>query len=237
MGREVEAALKLKGHSVAAIVDPFAGQESELTAEMAEKADGVIEFSLPDTAIANAEKYAELKLKAVVGTTGWYDELPKVREMIEKAGAAYLYGSNFSIGAHLFFHLVGKAAKLINPFPEYDIMGYEIHHKMKKDSPSGTALTTANRILENNQRKNTLLFDRCDREIQPDELHFASIRGGAVPGVHKVLIDSVADTIEISHTARGRMGFAMGSVLALEWLLNKKTGFYNVDDFINESLA
>ena len=114
-------------------------------------------------------------------------------------------------------------------------MGFETHHKHKKDSPSGTALSIAKVIINNSDRKDTILTDKCDRTIKENELHFASLRGGNIPGIHKVIIDSEADTIEVSHSARNRSGLALGAVLASEWIKDKK-GFFSIDDFISERL-
>jgi 4-hydroxy-tetrahydrodipicolinate reductase len=236
MGRQVEEICKLRSHTVVARVDPFTGDCKELKAEVAARGDVAIEFSVPQTAVQYAELYGRLKVNAVVGTTGWYDKVEEVRKKILAAGSAYLYGSNFAIGAHIFFRLVAEATRLVNPVPDYDIMGYELHHKRKKDSPSGTALTTAKTILENSKTKKTILTEKIDRAIRPEELHFASVRGGEIPGTHSVLFDSAADTIEITHRARNRGGLALGAVMAAEWLSGKK-GFFTIDDFIREIMG
>jgi len=235
MGRHVETVLTQRKHKIVGKVDPVCGDYPEITKELAAKADVAIEFSIPKSALANIELYTRFGLNAVMATTGWFEHLDKAKNLVNQSGIGFIYGSNYSIGAHLFFRLVAKAAQIVNPFPQYDIMGYEIHHNRKKDSPSGTALSTAQVILDNCERKTKLVVDKLDRAIEKDELHFASIRGGDVPGVHKVLLDSNADTIEISHTARNRVGFAQGSVVAAEWLHGKK-GFFTVDDFFKELL-
>ena len=235
MGKQVEAAALERGHTVVAKVDPASGEARGITAKMAQDSDCAIEFSVPKVVIENAAKYCELGLSAVVGTTGWYDQLEAVRSVVLEAGTAYLYGPNFSIGAHLFFRLVSHAAQSINPLPDYDIFGYELHHRYKKDSPSGTALRIANVILEKNKTKTTLATEKLNRQIEGHELHFASVRGGEIPGIHKVILDSQADTIELTHTVRNRKGFALGAVLAAEWL-QTRSGFYTVDDFIDKLL-
>jgi 4-hydroxy-tetrahydrodipicolinate reductase len=138
----------------------------------------------------------------------------------------------------LFFRLVEQAAASIRDLPEFDVLLTEWHHKLKKDSPSGTALTTAGRILGALPRKTALVTDRLDRAIEPHELHVASVRGGSIPGIHQVLLDSAADTVEITHTARSRAGFALGSVLAAEWLVGTgRKGFLSVDEFAREFFA
>ncbi len=235
MGKEVEKVCIARNHTVTARIDPFGGDFEELSIETAKQADMAIEFSLPDAVPANAKLYAAAGINAVVGTTGWLERLDAVKETIAKGKTGYLYGSNFAIGAHLFFKLVALASRLTNKLPEYDILGYEIHHKKKKDSPSGTAKSTAEVILANSDKKDTLVTDKLDRAIAENELHFASLRGGSIPGIHTVLLDSDADTIEITHSARSRVGLALGAVMAAEWLHGKK-GLYTVDDFINETL-
>ena len=232
MGKQVEEIASGRNHTIIARVDPLVGDTGTLDRRLAEKSDGIIEFSLPDAVLSNVKLYGELGINAVVGTTGWYDRIDEVKDIVRKSGIGFLYGSNFSIGAHLFFRLTAKAAQLINPVPEYDILGFELHHKMKKDSPSGTAHTLAKIIMENCKRKSSLVTEKLDRPIRENELHFASVRGGAIPGIHKVILDSDADTIELTHTARNRKGFALGAVLAMEWLKGKK-GFYGVEEFID----
>jgi 4-hydroxy-tetrahydrodipicolinate reductase len=237
MGREVEKVLRERGHAVSARVDPSNADADakSLTEEIAQKSDMAIEFSQPDAVLDNARAYARLGLSVVSGTTGWYGRLDELTRVILSSKIGYLYGSNFSIGAHLFFALVAAAADLANPCPEYDILGWEIHHKRKKDSPSGTALTLAKIITGRNERKKKVVTERLDRAPAADELHFASVRGGEFPGTHTVLLDSAFDTIELTHRARSRGGFALGAVRAAEWLAGKK-GVFEVNDFIQELL-
>jgi 4-hydroxy-tetrahydrodipicolinate reductase len=209
-------------------------------------ADVAIEFSLASAVKANAALYAGAGLSAVVGTTGWKDDEAAVRAVVEASGIGFLRTSNFSIGAHIFLALVEEAARLVSTIDDYDVLLHEIHHNRKKDSPSGTALTAASRVLKNLPRKKRIVSERLDRQIEADELHVSSSRVGAVPGVHTLLLDSVFDSIEIVHTARSRGGFALGAVLAAEWISargpgeaggqgagEKKKGFFEVEDFIN----
>jgi 4-hydroxy-tetrahydrodipicolinate reductase len=236
MGKEVETVCAARGHRIVARVDPVAGDHQEVTADLADRADCAVEFSVADAVVANARRYGEFSLNAVVGTTGWYDDLETVEKIVRKRKTGYLYGSNFSIGARLFFRLVAEAVRMMNPFPEYDVAGLEVHHRRKKDSPSGTAREIARIILENSVRKTSVATDRLDRTIRENELHFASVRGGEFPGIHRVFFDSAADTVELSHTARNRSGFALGAVLAAEWLAAKR-GLFTVDEFIGDLLA
>ena len=233
MGREIEKVLVSRGHTVSAIVDPVNSDIKELSAALLEQADAVIDFSVPSSVEKNCSIYTKGKTPVVMGTTGWEAVREKIKQDVEKSEMGFMWGSNFSIGAHMFFSLVEKAAEMINPLPEYDIMLHEFHHKRKKDSPSGTALTTAERILKNNDRKTEIVTQCLDRQIKENELHVSSTRGGEIPGIHKVLLDSAFDTVEISHNARSRCGFALGAVMAAEWMENKK-GFRAVEEFIKE---
>jgi len=237
MGHEVEKALKERNHSVSGIVDPFVPEaDKKLSLPLLEKADAVIEFSLPEGVIENTSLYALSGVPAVLGTTGWDTERAKVKKIIEEKSGSLIWGYNFSIGAHMFFHLGGMAAEMLNRIPGYDIWLHEIHHNKKKDSPSGTALTAARRIMENYPVKNLINTEKLDRQIEGNELHVSSSRGGHIHGTHTVFLDSANDTIEITHRARNRSGFAAGSVLAAEWLSDKK-GFYQVEDFINDLIT
>ena len=238
MGREVERVLAERGHTVAARVDaaPGRGDAPVLTSEVAAGADVAIEFSTADAVIGNARLYASFGLNAVVGTTGWQAKLDELKAIVAASSIGYLHGSNFSIGAHLFFSLVAHASRMLNPLPEYDILSWEVHHKRKKDSPSGTALSMAKVVTSNSTRKTKVVTGRLDRAIAPDELHVASVRGGEVPGIHTVLLDSLYDTVEITHSARSRGGFALGAVRAAEWLAGRK-GLFEVTDFIGDLLG
>ncbi len=237
MGREVERVLLSRGHQVAARIDPSdpGADAKTLSAETA-KADAAIEFSTPDVVLSNAEVYTRYGLSAVVGTTGWFAKLKELETVLKGSSIGYIYGSNFSIGAHIYFALVAAAAELSSPSPEYDIVGYEVHHKRKKDSPSGTALSIAKIIMAKHARKKELVTDKLDRAVKENELHFASVRGGEFAGTHTVLVDSAFDTIELTHRARSRGGFALGAVRAAEWLAGKK-GLFEVSDFISDMLG
>jgi 4-hydroxy-tetrahydrodipicolinate reductase len=236
MGREIEAVLLRRGHSVTARIDPARedADAPECTTAMAAEADTAIEFALSAGVPANARLYAEHGLSAVVGTTGWEDTRDEVKRLVEEKGTiGYIWGANFSIGAHILFALTEKAARMVDKLPDYDIMAYELHHRKKKDSPSGTALRIGEGILKNTDRKKRIVTEKLDRRIEADELHIASVRGGSIPGIHTVLLDSPADTIEVRHTARNRSGFALGAVLAAEWVADKQ-GFFQVEDFIQD---
>jgi 4-hydroxy-tetrahydrodipicolinate reductase len=237
MGREVEKVAIERGHSVSVRIDPVQKEAdaAAFTQEAARVTDMAIEFSHADAVIENIHACARLGASVVIGTTGWYGKLEEMRKIVEGSKIGLLYGSNFSVGAHLFFALVAAATELSNPCPEYDILGWEVHHKRKKDSPSGTALTLARIVTGKSARKKKIVTERLDRAPAADEMHFASVRGGEVPGTHTVLLDSAFDTIELTHRARSRGGFALGAVRAAEWLAGRK-GVFEVNDFIAELL-
>ncbi len=237
MGREVERILLQRGHNLIARVDSAGmGDMHEPDEKTLKEADGVIEFALPDGIEKRAELYSRYGLKAVIATTGWETKKKEVLTPFNGDSAAILYGSNFSVGAHLFFRLSSYAASLINKVEDYDVALIEYHHNKKIDAPSGTALTAAGKILENLDRKKEILPGNPPGAIKPEQLHVASVRAGNIPGIHTVTMDSQADTLEITHNARNRGGFALGSVLAVEWL-EQRSGIFSVDDFMQDFLG
>jgi len=237
MGREVEAVLSQKKHEVAARIDSIIGEADArtLTQDLAVKADVVIEFALAESIAERILLYTRYNIPAVIATTGWNNQLAQIKKIVQDSSIGVVYGSNFSVGMNIFFELIKEATKIVNRFPEYDMLAYEIHHKRKKDSPSGTAKSIASLILEEHIQKDTLVTDKLDRAIESNELHFASVRGGYVPGIHTVMFDSAADTIELTHNARNRSGLAAGAVLAAEWIIGKK-GFFEFKDIFHQML-
>lgn len=244
MGHMLAQAASKRGHEVVCTVDPFASDASCVTKDpsvMAEAvkasgAEGVIEFSHPSAVLANLAELIPAGIPLVVGTTGWLDKLDGIRAEVARRDSALLYSANFSVGVNLFFRMVAEAARVMADFEEYDAAIFESHHNQKADSPSGTGLELARRIMENLPRKTKLVTDAFSRKPEPEELHLASMRVGTVPGTHTVYFDSAADTIELTHTARSREGFALGAVRALEWLVEAgpdnepKKGVFTMDD-------
>lgn len=226
MGHMIARAAEARGHEVVCTVDLFAKDATCVTGESqamvkaikASGAQGVIEFSHPASVMGNIRSLVPTGLPLVVGTTGWLDNLAEVKHLVALNKTSFLYSSNFSVGVNLFYRIVADAAKLMADIEEYDVAVLESHHNQKADSPSGTALDIAKRILENIPRKSKLVTDAFGRKPESSELHVASVRVGSVPGTHTVVFDSPADTIELTHTARSREGFALGAVRALEWL-------------------
>ncbi len=228
MGQEIGNLIDESGtHQVVSV--SFKTPTEKLDKEGIKAADVAVDFSSPEIVLDTIREVLKLNTKMVVGTTGWYANLPKVKALVKKYNGGLIYGQNFSIGANIFFQIVGFAGSLFNRFGNYDVAGFEIHHTGKKDSPSGTAKKLAKVIMENFPKKKKLETGRLDRQIEKDELHFASIRAGRNPGYHEVIFDSAADEIKLSHSAHGRRGFAEGAMVAAEFIKNKK-GFYSFDE-------
>jgi len=252
MGKMVEQAAIAQGHTVTAIVDPLVketGLSAGGTALYREisaagdfnKAEAAIEFTQPSTALANIKALAQRKMPSVIGTTGWHDKLDEARQAVEAVGASLIWASNFSLGVNIFYRVAWYAAQLADSFPEYDVGGFESHHNKKLDSPSGTAKTLVEGVLARIKRKDKAVWEMLDRRPEPNELHFPSLRVGSVPGTHSLIFDSPADSIEITHTARSREGFASGAVRAASWLINGEAGirkgFFSIDDMLKDVLG
>ncbi len=231
MGREVEKAAAGK-FEITEIFD----LDRLLKPDGSYNFDVAIDFTLPDAVLENARVVSGLGKNLVIGTTGWYGKAGELRRIIEGSGTGCVWGSNFSIGMHMFLRIVRHAAALVDKTTDYDIFGHEIHHTRKKDSPSGTAHTLADIILSEVSAKTELLTDTSHERIKPEQLHFSSTRGGSIPGRHTIYLDSAADTIELSHSARNRSGFAAGALLAADWLADK-TGFHEFGDVMEKVLG
>jgi len=242
MGKMIEQIAQAQGHTISVIVDPFAADtqgETKISKTIAEadfgSADAAIEFTQPDTAVSNIIALAERKIPTVVGTTAWHSRMDDVISAVNSAGSSMIWASNFSIGVNMFYQIAWHAARLANNFSEYDVGGLETHHNKKMDSPSGTAKILAEGVLSIIDRKKKIVWETMDRKPEADELHFPSLRLGNVPGTHSLFFDSPADTIEITHTARSREGFASGAVQAAKWLTSqKRQGVFTIDDMMNE---
>ena len=254
MGKMVEQAAIAQGHTITAIVDPLvkeaglsaqsgaqgAAQYREITGDLG-GAEAAIEFTQPGTALANIKALAQRKIPSVIGTTGWHDKLGEARQAVESAGASLIWATNFSLGVNIFYRIAWYAARLADSFPEYDVGGFESHHNKKLDSPSGTAKTLVEGVLARIKRKDKAVWETLDRRPEPNELHFPSLRVGSVPGTHSLMFDSPADSIEITHTARSREGFASGAVRAASWLVKGEAGvrkgFFSIDDMLKDVLG
>jgi len=244
MGKMIEQAAYYEGHTIAAIVDPvqtgvsfFTGTRISGSVENLGSVDAAIEFTQPAAAVANIIALAERKIPTVSGTTGWYGQMDEVKRAVEAAGSSLLWSSNFSIGVNLFYRIAWYAAGLVNRFPEFDVGGFEAHHNKKLDSPSGTAKILAEGVLSRIERKKKIVWETLDRRPEPEEMHFPSLRVGSVPGQHSLFFDSPADTIEITHTARNREGFASGAVQAARWLISggtQRRGVFTIDEMLKD---
>ncbi|MDR2095010.1 MAG: 4-hydroxy-tetrahydrodipicolinate reductase [Treponema sp.] len=245
MGKIIEEKALCRGHQIVWVVDPLVKPgvsqggapilESIAQLPGPPSADIAIEFTRPDTAVANIKALTGRNIPLVVGTTGWYGALDEVRAAVQAAGSCLLYSPNFSLGVNLFYRIASCAAKIIDPYPEYDAAGFEAHHNKKADSPSGTAKTLVEKVLSEMTRKKTPVWETLNRPPEPEELHFPSLRIGAYPGVHSLIFDSAADTIEITHTTRNREGLASGAILAAEWLAGKgisRKGVFTFEDVL-----
>jgi 4-hydroxy-tetrahydrodipicolinate reductase len=233
MGKMIEEAALSKGIKVVSTIDPINKEAKfkELNFESVKDADVCIDFTHPSVIMGNIKKYCELKKNVVIGTTGWYDNMNEVKSMVKKAKIGFIWSGNFSIGVNMYFRIIEEAAKIVNRIDDYDIMGVEYHHNKKADSPSGTMKMVGDLLLKNIDRKKTAVYQMLDRQIKPDEIHLASVRGGAIPGIHEIAFDSNADTITITHSARTREGFAKGAIMAAIFV-NKKSGFFGINELM-----
>ncbi|MGD9899849.1 MAG: 4-hydroxy-tetrahydrodipicolinate reductase [Calditrichaceae bacterium] len=222
MGKMIEALAEEQHLVIDAVFDEYNPlKNDEKTRKMLKKTDVLIDFSVPSAVIENVKLAADMKKNLVIGTTGWYDQENVVRDMVISGGIGVIYGSNFSLGVNLFFRVSEYAARLFSAFQSYDPYIEEAHHKMKKDAPSGTALVIKKLISGNYPDK---------------EIPVSSVRSGYIPGTHSVSFDSAVDSVRLEHTARSRVGFAEGAILAAKWLKDK-TGFYEFPDVVDSILG
>lgn len=234
MGRIIEKFATERGHDIVLKVN--IDNMEDLNIDNLQKADVAIDFSTPNSALSNMELCFDAKLPIVVGTTGWYGHLQEVKNKCEDGNNTLLYASNFSVGVNVFFFVNKILAKIMNRYPQYEVQVEEIHHTEKLDAPSGTAMTIAEGILSELGHKkewvNELIGSGDELITKPDQLLIESHRIEEVPGTHTVIYSSEVDDIEFKHKAHNRAGFALGAVLAAEWLQDKK-GFYNITDMFD----
>lgn len=228
MGQEVARLAEQRGPEIAARFEIENPLKVNTNVDLI---DAFIEFTHPEAVVENVKTVARLQKPLVIGTTGWYEQLSEVEKIVKESQIGLIYASNFSIGMNLFFKIAENAAELFDKFEEYDPSIHEIHHKMKIDSPSGTALSLGKILLEKIKRKSDILSGTSEGQISPEQLHITSTRTGNVPGTHIVGFESEADSIGLKHTARNRSGFALGALYAAEWIIGK-TGLFTMDDFM-----
>ena len=226
MGHAIEAEAQNRGHLV--VYKSYRDHPLDLLNIDAQKIDVAIEFTSPQSALKNIAFCLENKIPVLSGTTGWAKELPIAIEKCDQLKGTFLYSSNFSIGVNIFFELNKKLAQLMRGHAEYDVTIKETHHIAKKDKPSGTAITLAEEIIKNNLQKKSWVNEPGKNQ---DELFIESERLNDVPGTHSIKYNSEIDQIELIHTAHNRRGFALGAVLAAEFIAGKN-GVYTMQDVL-----
>ncbi len=221
MGKLIKTLAENKNHEIAVVIDESdANLSAEELAGKLQGADAAIDFSVAEAVERNVRACLAANVPLVEGTTGWNAEKESIKNLVEEANGAFVFGANFSVGVNLFYRLTDYAAELFAKFDDYEAFIEERHHSRKKDAPSGTALK---------------LKDIVSQHITKD-FSVSATRAGNIPGTHTVGFDAAADTIELTHTARSREGFAAGAILAAEWISQGRTGFYEFTDVMDEIL-
>ncbi len=220
MGHAIEKIATERGHEIV-----LRKSEND-TFDGLEIADVAIDFSAPSSAFNHISEALNRNIPIISGTTGWLDKYDKITTLCQEKNGSFIYGSNFSLGVNLFFLLNEKLAKIMKNFPEYQVQMEEIHHTQKLDKPSGTAISLANQIIENSNYTSWQLG-----QTQNENIGIEAKRIENVPGTHSVFYKSSIDEIEIKHTAHSREGFALGAVMAAEWILGKK-GIFSMKDVL-----
>ena len=220
MGKVIERIALERGHEIVLKKDHDNTFEGLLNADVA------IDFSVPDSAVGNISECLNNGIPVISGTTGWLADYPKMVQLCEEKSGSFIYASNFSLGVNVFFELNEYLAKMMANLKQYNVSMEEIHHTQKLDAPSGTAITLAEGVIKHTDYANWTLETPISNEI-----HIEAKRIENVPGTHSIFYDSEVDQIEIKHTAHSRKGFALGAVVAAEWLVGKK-GVFNMKDVL-----
>lgn len=224
MGKEVEKTAIKRGHSIISMIDNE--EDWFLNAEILKTADVAIEFSTPSAVVGNIEKCFALNLPVVVGTTGWNQDKARILQMCREGNKSLFSASNFSIGVNLFFALNRTLAKMINTQEQYGVKMKEVHHTHKLDKPSGTAISLAEIVVEELSR-----ITSWSLEERAQALQIEAFREDGVVGVHELVYESDEDIIRVEHEAKSRSGFALGAVMAAEWL-GEKHGCFSMEDML-----
>ena len=221
MGKVIEKIALDRGHEI------VLKKSGNSTYDGLSNADVAIDFSVPESAVCNISECFDTNVPVVCGTTGWLDQYDKMVSLCKEKNGSFIYASNFSLGVNIFFELNEYLAKIMSKIDQYRVSIEEIHHTQKLDAPSGTAISLAKGIIENSKYKNWTL-----NNPEVDEIKIDAKRIENVPGTHSIFYDSNVDQIEIKHTAHNREGFALGAVIAAEWIKNKK-GVFTMKDVLN----
>ncbi len=225
MGKEIEAIALQRHHSIVLKVDDT--NSASITKTDLQQADVAIEFSTPHTVISNIKKCLDAQLPIVVGTTGWYDSFNNIETECQQKNGTLFHSTNFSLGVNIFMKVNSYLAELMNKYTSYDVSMEEIHHIHKLDKPSGTAITLANQVINKIERKNNWSIT----DTNPETLFIKDVREGEVPGTHIIKYSSAVDDIEIMHKAHNRQGFALGAVIAAEYIYGKK-GIFTMENLM-----
>ena len=227
MGKAIEEIAIKNGHEI--VLKITSQNIADFNVENLQQADVAIEFTNPHSAVDNLKKCFDANIPVVCGSTGWLHQWQEIEKYCTEKNGTFLFASNFSVGVNIFFELNKKLAALMNNRPEYNISIEEIHHTQKKDAPSGTAITLAEGVLNNNHNKEKWVLGETENNT---ELSITSKRIDPAPGTHIINYNSSIDSIEIKHTAHNRIGFASGAVLAAKFLKGKK-GIYEMKDVLS----
>ncbi len=226
MGKEIEQIALQRNHTFPLIID--INNQDDLTIENLYGVDVAIEFTSPETAVGNIKKCFAAGVPVVCGSTGWHDQFEEVKAQCMRENKTLFYTSNYSLGVNIFFKMNEYLAKMMNNFPQYEIEMEEIHHTQKLDAPSGTAISLAEGIIKNVDRKTKW---ELDQQSDEEAIKITAVRRETVPGTHIILYESEIDFIEITHSAKNRKGLALGAVLAAEFVIGKK-GVLTMDDLL-----
>tara|TARA_B100000809_G_scaffold63282_1_gene59965 strand:- start:10014 stop:10715 length:702 start_codon:yes stop_codon:yes gene_type:complete len=221
MGQTIEKIAIDRGHEIVLRIDKN-NPEYDISI-----ADVAIDFSIPDSAVSNITNCLKNNVPIISGTTGWLDQFDNMKALCNETEGAFIYASNYSLGVNIFFELNNQLAKMMAHLHQYDVNIEEIHHKQKLDEPSGTAITLAEGVIE--QTKNTQW--ELDKATQENSIPITAIRSPEVPGTHTITYNSIVDKIDIKHTAHNRQGFALGAVVAAEWIIGKQ-GVFSMKDVL-----
>lgn len=226
MGKEIEQIALQRGHEIVLKINE--GEQYDISI-----ADIAIDFSVPNAALSNIVSCFKNNVPVISGTTGWLDDFDKAIDVCKENNGSFIYASNFSIGVNIFFQLNKQLASMMKTFNDYSINVEEIHHTKKLDTPSGTAITLAEGIINHTSKRDWQL-NKSQTQINAETILIEAKRVPDVPGTHIISYESQIDSIEIKHTAHNRKGFALGAIIAAEWL-NHKIGIYTMKDVLNIS--